>query len=807
MKWKAMKKNTSQNVMRKILIFISVWIMIFSGVYIVNSAVLPLYNKGITLNITATGEKNPKSLGNNVRVSRIKVNGQELNLGKLEYTAESTWKYDSANDFLYAYEFDGEAELLVNLSEVHSLELTFVEEVGSGYVDVYVNGKLLQDKDLYADTEWKETAVKYTTSMWVLPEEHGAVWMITFGIALLLTCGIIRLNKNQKNIEAASSRITVQAFLAVFIELMAVLVQYGTIADSGHYISANLHLVIKMSVLIFLVMQILTWIFNRIWISFGITSITVILLETVNNIKLSNRGMPLLPWDISMAGEAFSVAGNYEIKVSASEVAALLIAAGISVLLILLVKTRKRSTGILLRLVNVIILCVCMVFYIYTGFIQNVSEESDITYRTFKVEDQYENRGFIPAFLEYLSYMNPADKPQNYNETTMDAICAKYTGDSTENEVQQTETPNIIAIMSESYWDASRLDTIKMDEPLLPVYENLKKEGMYGELFPHVLNGGTVVSEFEFLTGFSGEFLPSDYMVYGRYLKKDFYSAVEILKNQGYETMAFHPYLASNYNRENAYINMGFDQRFFEDSFENTKIIRNYISDESMYQKMISEYENRPEKNQPVFMFGVTMQNHGGYWKENIYEEKKVNFSTDVYGEVATDCLEDQLTGLHESDRALGELVDYFRSVDQNTIIIYFGDHMSDAGPKNDRVLEKSSWIGNEAEYDYETHRVPFLVWSNFRNDSEDAGIMEMGELLPTVFEKYNLKSTEFWKYLLKVKNCYSAADSSIIVSKDRNYRNIAEITEEEAAMREEYRLLQYDYIFGKQYADKFWEY
>ena len=83
--------------------------MILSGVYIVNSAVLPLYNRAVTVNITATGEQNPKALGNNVRLSDIKVNGQELNLGKLEYTAESTWKYDSANDFLCRYRLEGSA--------------------------------------------------------------------------------------------------------------------------------------------------------------------------------------------------------------------------------------------------------------------------------------------------------------------------------------------------------------------------------------------------------------------------------------------------------------------------------------------------------------------------------------------------------------------------------------------------------------------------------------------------------------------------------------------------------------------------
>ena len=742
-----------------------------------------------------------------MRLSDIKVNGQELNLGKLEYTAESTWKYDSANDFLYAYDLDGASELLVNLPGVHSLELTFVEEVGSGCVNIYVNGKLLESRDLYADTDWKEVPVKCTTSIWVFPEEHGAVWLITFGIALLLTVGIIKLNKNQKNTEIISVRIILHAFLALFLELLAVFVQYGTVKDSWVYISGQLHLFIKTAILIFLVMQLLTCITKRVWISFGITAVVVIFLETVSNIKFSNRGMPLLPWDVSMAKEALSVAGNYEIAVSLPETAALLIAVGVSILLFFLAKATKKGFCILQRLVTGIVICLCMVFYVYTGFVQNVSEESDITYRTFKVEDQYEARGFVPAFLEYLSYVNPADKPQKYNETTMDTISAKYADGSAAGETQQTETPNIIAIMSESFWDASRLNTIKLDEPLLPVYENLKKEGMYGELFSHVLNGGTVVSEFEFLTGFSGEFFPSDYMVYGNYLKKDFYSAVGILKNQGYATMAFHPYTSSNYNRENAYLKMGFDQRFFEDSFEDTKIIRNYISDESMYKKMISEYENRTDKTQPVFMFGVTMQNHGGYWKDSIYEEKKVGFSTDVYGEVATDCLEDQLTGLHESDRALGELVDYFRTADQNTIIIYFGDHVSDAGPKNDRALEKSSWNEDELEYDYETHKVPFLVWSNYNNNSEDAGIMEMGELLPTVFEKYNIKSTEFWNYLLTLKNCYSAADSSIVISKDQTYRDIAEMSEEEAAMHEEYKLLQYDYIFGKQYAEEFWKY
>lgn len=70
------------------------------AVYIFNSPAIPLYNKNISVGIIATGEKNEKSLANNVTLSQIIVNGKEVNLGKLEYIAEEPWTYDSQNDFL-----------------------------------------------------------------------------------------------------------------------------------------------------------------------------------------------------------------------------------------------------------------------------------------------------------------------------------------------------------------------------------------------------------------------------------------------------------------------------------------------------------------------------------------------------------------------------------------------------------------------------------------------------------------------------------------------------------------------------------
>ena len=49
--------------------------------------------------------------------------------------------------------------------------------------------------------------------------------------------------------------------------------------------------------------------------------------------------------------------------------------------------------------------------------------------------------------------------------------------------------------------------------------------------------------------------------------------------------------------------------------FDGTKILREYITDEEMFEKLIDKYEENMENDPdtPLFIMGITMQNHGGY--------------------------------------------------------------------------------------------------------------------------------------------------------------------------------------------------
>ena len=54
------------------------------------------------------------------------------------------------------------------------------------------------------------------------------------------------------------------------------------------------------------------------------------------------------------------------------------------------------------------------------------------------------------------------------------------------------------------------------------------------------------------------------------------------------------------------------EQSIFKDQYMGNALIRDYVSDASCMDKIIQLYEQK-EEGRPLFVFNVTMQNHGGY--------------------------------------------------------------------------------------------------------------------------------------------------------------------------------------------------
>lgn len=146
-------------------------------------------------------------------------------------------------------------------------------------------------------------------------------------------------------------------------------------------------------------------------------------------------------------------------------------------------------------------------------------------------------------------------------------------------------------------------------------------------------------------------------------------------------------------------------------NFKNPEYVR-YISDKESYKKVIERYKNKKE-GQPLFVFDMTIQNHGGYltntnWKDPVYPE----------GSHLPEAKE-FLSATKVSDDAFQYLVKYFEKQDEPTIICMFGDHHPSIETEFYETLlgkKQSDWGLEEIQKRYAT---PFIIWANY--DIEEA--------------------------------------------------------------------------------------
>ena len=150
------------------------------------------------------------------------------------------------------------------------------------------------------------------------------------------------------------------------------------------------------------------------------------------------------------------------------------------------------------------------------------------------------------------------------------------------------QTPNVIAVMNESFSDLSVLGDFKTNQDYMPFYHSLKKNTIKGNMYMSSFGGQTANSEFEFLTGSSMAFLPGGSVAYQYQVKDELGSLTTTLKEQGYQGMkALHPYLASGYNREVVYPLLGFSDFLSDVDFKEPEMLRRFISDKENYKKVI----------------------------------------------------------------------------------------------------------------------------------------------------------------------------------------------------------------------------
>ena len=327
----------------------------------------------------------------------------------------------------------------------------------------------------------------------------------------------------------------------------------------------------------------------------------------------------------------------------------------------------------------------------------------------------------------------------------------------------------------------------------MPFIHNLTENTVKGHLYVSVLGGNTANSEFEFQTGNSISFFPARSIPYNSYVKTKTGSLTWTLEDQGYVgNKAIHPYYGDGWNRETVYPLLGFKDFITQDDFHNNTYVREFISDETDFNRLISEYEEQRKTNSdPFYEFTVTMQNHGGYAGTHGLVNEKLQVTTPAN---VNDQVTQYLNLIRLSDEAFENLTKYFEKIDEPTVIVMFGDHQPGFTDSVYDELMGQSTTKLDIEDTSKMYQVPYVIWANYDIEEENLD-MSANYLSSYLLNLTGSKMTGYNKYLLNLMKkvpvlsaiCYIGDDGVVHASGEES---------EYSDLIKDYQIVQYNNMF-----------
>ena len=547
---------------------------------------------------------------------------------------------------------------------------------------------------------------------------------------------------------------------------------------------------------------------GRLRTAYRIEGTAALVFGLANAYVVRFRTNPLVPWDILSWRTAVSVSGNYDFTPDTRMIVVTILFLAL-IIGLQPVKFKIGRPGFFKRCLPGVVLGAVLVMFAGTLQQENFQNEHRLYNKLFTPVFMTQVDGIPVTFVMNLAYMS-IEKPQKYSvgeakeflkkyeepqetEESIDTILeeeGKDASDDTSQSGADTGMPNIIVVMNESFSDLSVLGDFKTNEDYLPFLHSLQQGAentVTGMLNVSVCGGNTADTEYEFLTGNTMAFLPQGSIPYQQYVNGERPSLASYLQSLGYETVATHPYYATGWNRDKVYPWLGFEQSIFKDQYWGAGYVRKYVSDNSCVDKIIELYEKK-EEGTPLFVFNVTMQNHGGY--SDTYD----NFTPDITVEgVESTPLSQYLSLVRLSDQALEKLISYFEEADEKTIVVFFGDHQPNdtvAAPiLNLNGMTTKTLTEDQLKLRYE---VPYVIWANYDIDAESGKDTSANYLAADVLHYAGISENAYGSYLLELQRNYPVISAMRVLTKDGLDTNSSSLKQE----LKDYQSLQYYQLF-----------
>ncbi|QRP63587.1 LTA synthase family protein [Rhodanobacter sp. FDAARGOS 1247] len=236
------------------------------------------------------------------------------------------------------------------------------------------------------------------------------------------------------------------------------------------------------------------------------------------------------------------------------------------------------------------------------------------------------------------------------------------------------DLPDVVVVQSESFFDPTIMRGYEHSN-FAPNLRRLAAHGISGKLHVPTFGGGTIRTEFEFLTGLSLRYFDNLQFPYLQMSHQALPGLVRTLSRHGYSTLALHGNDPAFWNRTTAFKAIGFDRFVSQSSFPpGAPNDGKYMADSAMTDEIMTQLK---DQGPPQFIFAISIEAHGPYDVEptHVAERDAIPVPAGITGRDKLE-LQNYLYHLKHADAELGRLVKLLAARERPSVVVFYGDHL-----------------------------------------------------------------------------------------------------------------------------------
>lgn len=436
------------------------------------------------------------------------------------------------------------------------------------------------------------------------------------------------------------------------------------------------------------------------------------LLSYANLLKIEGRDDPLTPGDITLIREALDATGEYDLDLHPGHIA--VIAIMTLGLVALGVFFRSKRPHWIVRTSVCAALAALMVLSMIYVYPKRKIYKSFPTENEYNITVVYNTKGFPYCFLyNWNSYA--VTKPDGYSE----AEVREWLRDERLEKEEQSVRPHVLFIMCEAFSDLSdeaAFDFSEEDDPLRDFKKVCSSDrAVSGHIVVSNTNAGTANTEFDIITGLQTNMVSPKNSSSLRVIRRDVPSLPRTYEANGYNAFFIHPGHSWFYNRHSAYAHMGVNDQIFVEAFDKDDYKGTMISDAAFFEKLKANFESRAASGDPLYVYGVTIQNHQAYKYGKFGDTPPSPPYTVEVSDQLDESVSVYLEGVRDSSALALRLSEYLDSIDEPAVLVFYGDHRPALSGGMSAYAALGVELGDceDPETTIRTYETPYVIYCN----------------------------------------------------------------------------------------------